>query len=106
LKASTASTASASEKAKAEAEAKTQPSRSRLAPEGGLEILLEEQPYARVRVRRCNMGPKTIVKEESEAIIMRALTTGLNQLENDYRVLLKDSQWITPNLVTPNLSEP
>jgi hypothetical protein len=52
------------------------------------------------------MGPKTIVKEESEAIIMRALTTGLNQLENDYRVLLKDSQWITPNLVTPNLSEP
>mmetsp|Transcript_28012 Transcript_28012/g.63443 ORF Transcript_28012/g.63443 Transcript_28012/m.63443 type:complete len:305 (-) Transcript_28012:178-1092(-) len=73
------------------------------AKEGGLEVLLEETPYARVRIRRCNMGPKTVLKVESEDILLKALTMGLNQLEADYRIMLgRDfSLWETPNLSEP-----
>lgn len=56
--------------------------------EGGLEIIVDSKPYRRVRIRRCNMGPQTIVKEESEAIILKAILRGISSLEMDYRRLL------------------
>jgi hypothetical protein len=69
--------------------------------EGGLEIIVENIPYARVRVRRCNMGPKTIVKEESEAFLLKTIRSGVLALDNDYRILLqmdKDKLWVTPQM--------
>jgi len=69
--------------------------------EGGLEIILESTPYVRVRVRRCNMGPKTVVKEESEAFLLKTIRSGVLTLDNDYRILLqmdKDKLWATPQM--------
>ena len=65
--------------------------------EGGLEIIVDKAPLHRVRIRRCNMGPQTIVKEESEAIILNAILRGIKILENDYRILLseKDTGGVT-----------
>jgi hypothetical protein len=61
-------------------------------PEGGLEIIVDASPYRRVRVRRCSMAPDTVVKEESEALILRALVDALNVLESDYRIILSKFQ--------------
>lgn len=58
------------------------------AAEGGLEIIVESSPYRRVRIRRCNMGPQTIVKEESEAIILKALQRGIAAIEADYKKMV------------------
>lgn len=55
--------------------------------EGGLEIYVDSVPTRRVRIRRCNMDTDTIVKEESEALILRSILKGIQTLENDYRVL-------------------
>eukprot|EP00903_Cladosiphon_okamuranus_P013806 g12849.t1 len=51
------------------------PSKARglLKKEGGLDIIVEDRPYPRVRVVRANMGPKTIVKEMSEQLILDKL---------------------------------
>ncbi|CAN0473009.1 unnamed protein product, partial [Ectocarpus sp. 8 AP-2014] len=51
------------------------PSKTRnlLKKEGGLDIIVEDRPYPRVRVVRANMGPKTIVKEMSEQLILDKL---------------------------------
>ena len=54
-------------------------------PEGGLEVIVDTVPYRRVRIRRCNFGKETIVKEESEALILRSLTRGIAGLEKMYR---------------------
>jgi hypothetical protein len=54
-------------------------------PEGGLEVIVDTVPYRRVRIRRCNYGKETIVKEESEALILRSLTRGIAGLEKMYR---------------------
>eukprot|EP00752_Nemacystus_decipiens_P001587 g1548.t1 len=56
------------------------PSKARglLKKEGGLDIIVEDRPYPRVRVVRANMGPKTIVKEMSEQLI-------LDKLRNDVK---------------------
>jgi hypothetical protein len=59
--------------------------------EGPLEIIVESEPYRRVRVRRCLMGAQTIVKEESEAVLLRAILKGIQVLENDYRVAIMTS---------------
>ena len=59
--------------------------------EGGLEIIVESVPYRRVRVKRCNMGPQTIVKVESEALLLKSILKGLQVLENDYRIALMTS---------------
>jgi len=56
--------------------------------EGGLEFFVDELPYKRVRIRRCCMSPRTIVKEESEALILKAVLNGVAVLENDYRILM------------------
>ena len=56
--------------------------------EGGLEIIVDSSPYRRVRIRRCNMGPQTIVKEESEAIILKALQRGITSIEADYKKMI------------------
>jgi hypothetical protein len=56
--------------------------------EGGLEIIVDSKPYRRVRIKRCNMGPLTIVKEESEGIILKAILRGISSLEKDYSRLL------------------
>jgi hypothetical protein len=70
-------------------DAKEAPSkRKRQKLEGGLEVIVEAQPYRRVRIRRCNMAPDTVVKEESEAVILKALTRGIQTLETDYKLLL------------------
>jgi hypothetical protein len=58
--------------------------------EGGLEIILDEIPYKRVRIRRCNMGTDTVVKEESEKIILNAIIFGINQLEAFYFKMMND----------------
>ena len=69
--------------------AKSAPQRKKKAepPEGGLEIIVDTLPYRRVRVRRCNMSMATIVKEESERIIMREVTRVVSTLENDSRLV-------------------
>ena len=56
--------------------------------EGGLEILVDELPYKRLRIRRCNMGRNTIVKEESEGMIVKTILNSIQVLENDYRIML------------------
>ena len=56
--------------------------------EGGLDVIVETVPYRRVRIKRCLMGPTTVVKEESEAILLKALTRGIVTLENDYRIMM------------------
>jgi hypothetical protein len=56
--------------------------------EGGLEIFFDEVPYRRVRIRRCSMGPKTVIKEESESFLIKSITNIIQVLENDYRILL------------------
>jgi len=53
--------------------------------EGGLEIIVDSQPYRRVRIKRCNMGPQTVVKEESEALILKALLLGIRSLEREFK---------------------
>lgn len=57
--------------------------------EGGLDILVETRPYVRIRVKRCLMGPKTIVKEESERLLLDLLQRMIGTLENDVRILFK-----------------
>ncbi|CAM9294060.1 unnamed protein product [Pylaiella littoralis] len=47
--------------------------RGLLKKEGGLDIIVEDRPYPRVRVVRANMGPKTVVKEMSEQLILDRL---------------------------------
>ena len=51
-------------------------------------MIVETVPYRRVRIKRCLMGPTTVVKEESEAILLKALTRGIVTLENDYRIMM------------------
>ena len=60
-------------------------------PEGGLEVIVESKPYRRVRIKRCNMGPDTVVKEESEAILLKNLIRGIEVLETDYKLMLMRS---------------
>ena len=60
--------------------------------EGGLEFLLDATPYRRVRIRRCNMDPKTIIKEESEAMIIKEVYTGIRGLEKMYEMLMTESK--------------
>lgn len=55
--------------------------------EGGLDIIIEAKPFPRIRVRRCLMGVKTVVKIESEKIILDLLQKEVNRLEADYRIL-------------------
>ena len=47
--------------------------------EGGVEVVIEESPYPRVRALRCNMGEGTVVKEQSEKIIMSALKKDMTE---------------------------
>ena len=63
--------------------------KKKMALEGGLEIIVDSLPYRRVRIRRCNMGPQTIVKEESEALILKALLRGVAAIEKDYSKMLR-----------------
>jgi hypothetical protein len=58
--------------------------------EGGLEVIVDSEPYRRVRVRRTNMGPDAVVKEESEAIILKALQQGIRNLEGFYDKMIKE----------------
>ena len=58
--------------------------------EGGLEVIVDTEPYKRVRIRRTNMGPNAIVKEESEAIILKALQQGIRNLEGFYEKMVKE----------------
>lgn len=58
--------------------------------EGGVEILIDESPVPRIRIRRCNMGPDTVVKEESEALIVKSIVNTIKVLENDQRILGKN----------------
>jgi hypothetical protein len=57
--------------------------------EGGLEVIVESKPWARVRVRRCDMDRDSIPKEESEGIILKALESVIRGLEKDYQIRLK-----------------
>jgi hypothetical protein len=55
--------------------------------EGGLDIILESSPYPRIRIRRCLLGPGTIIKEESEKVILELVEQAIDVWENDYRLL-------------------
>lgn len=55
------------------------------AQEGGLEVLVEADPYPRVRVRRCAYGPGAVVKEESEVLLLQALQRALTLLEMEHK---------------------
>jgi hypothetical protein len=57
--------------------------------EGGLEVLVDSF-NKRVRIRRCNMAPQTIVKEESEATLLKAILRVIEVTENDYKIMLKN----------------
>jgi len=57
--------------------------------EGGLEVVVEESPYCRVRIKRCEMGPGTVAKEESEAILVKAILREVKVLEEDYKRVLE-----------------
>ena len=48
--------------------------------EGGVEVLVEKTTDGniRVRARRCNMDPKTVVKEMSEEVIVKSLAKAVN----------------------------
>ena len=56
--------------------------------EGGLEVIVDENER-RVRIRRCNMNSATIVKEESEAILLKAILKTIQTIDNDYRILME-----------------
>ena len=60
--------------------------------EGGLELVAESVPYARIRVRRCAMGPQTVPKLESEQVVLAAVRRYLDIAERDSRILLNRSQ--------------
>jgi len=79
-----------------ESASKSEPSKSKrkAKPEGGLELIVDGQPALRVRIRRCEMGPQTIVKEESESILLRAFKKGLEVLENDYKTIISENSII------------
>jgi hypothetical protein len=47
--------------------------------EGGVEVVVEDSPFPRVRALRCNMGEGTVVKETSERIILSALKKDIAQ---------------------------
>ncbi len=57
--------------------------------DGGLDIIVESEPYYRIRIRRCLIQKSTVIKEESERIIVHELKRLLTRLENDYRILKK-----------------
>jgi hypothetical protein len=68
-------------------------SKKRAKPEGGLEIVIDSEPYRRVRVRRCNYPPEEyspVVKEESEAAILKALQQGIRNVEAFYEKMLTE----------------
>ena len=54
--------------------------------EGGVEILIEitTQGNLRVRATRTNMGPDTVVKELSEATILKRLVDSLDVFVRDF----------------------
>ena len=58
-------------------------------PEGGLEVIVDEYPYPRLRIRRCNIGPETIIKVESESIIIKLIEDNLQRLELDLQRAVK-----------------
>lgn len=55
-------------------------SRRKAKKEGGVEVLVEKTTKGelRVRVRRCNMGDDTVLKELSEEAILKRLEEGIN----------------------------
>jgi hypothetical protein len=57
--------------------------------EGGLEVLVDSN-NKRVRIRRCNMAAQTIVKEESEGILLKAILRAIQVIENDYKIMLEN----------------
>mmetsp|Transcript_13064 Transcript_13064/g.21622 ORF Transcript_13064/g.21622 Transcript_13064/m.21622 type:complete len:655 (+) Transcript_13064:122-2086(+) len=64
----------------------TTTTRRRGKPEGGVEILVEitTKGDLRVRAARCDMGPATVVKELSEALILKRLQKSLDVFVKDY----------------------
>ena len=65
-------------------------SRRKQKPDGGMVVIVDSEPYKRVRIRRCNMGPDPVVKEESEAIILKALRQGIKNLEAFYEKMVSE----------------
>ena len=59
--------------------------------EGGLEVIVDESER-RVRVRRCNMSSTTIIKEESETILLKAILRTIQTIDNDYRILMERNE--------------
>jgi hypothetical protein len=57
--------------------------------EGGLEIIVDNQPCPRVRIRRCNYGSKAVLKIESEDIIIRKVVQQITSLDNDYMIMFQ-----------------
>jgi hypothetical protein len=76
-------------KKKDEGGVKSKPKR-KYKPEGGLEVIVDSEPYKRVRIRRCNMGPDPVVKEESEALILKALQQAIRNLEAFYEKMVTE----------------
>lgn len=59
--------------------------------EGGLEVIVDESER-RVRIRRCNMSSTTIIKEESETILLKAILQTIQTIDNDYRILMERNE--------------
>merc|ERR1719183_1269649 len=69
----------AAEKAREKGEEPKEEKRRQSDMEGGIEVVIEDSPFPRVRASRCNMGEDTVVKETSEKIIMSALKKDIAQ---------------------------
>eukprot|EP01040_Poterioochromonas_malhamensis_P009700 gene9700-10537_t len=64
----------------------------KVAYDGGLDIIVESEPYYRIRIKRCLIQKSTVIKEESERIIVHEIKRLLTRLENDYRILKKKEE--------------
>jgi len=69
----------AAEKAREKGEEPKDAPRRTQDKEGGIEVVVEESPYPRVRALRCNLDKDTVVKEQSEKTIMTALKKDMSQ---------------------------
>lgn len=63
------------------AKAKASTKQSKATPDGALHLIAEVEPFARIRVRRAEMGPDVVVKAMSEATILEALDKAVGTLE-------------------------
>ena len=56
-----------------------------------MEVIVDESER-RGRIRRCNMSSTTVVEEESETILLKAILQTIQTIDNDYRILMERNE--------------